>query len=57
MRIPVTRHDLDGTIIDGTAEYDGHGLTDFRDLDGLPLVLPPGSSFVVDLDTGLTDLL
>lgn len=50
-RITITRHDTDGTVIDGTAELVGPGsVRDFRDLDGYPLALPPGSSFELDLD-------
>lgn len=61
MRIPITRHDEDGTIIDGTAESDVQvvggtavygTIHDFCDLDGEPLVLPPGSTFEVVLPLG-----
>lgn len=52
MRVPIVRRDEDGTRIDGTAAYDhvdrgGIIVYDFRDLDGEPLGLPPGSSFEV----------
>lgn len=44
-RVPVTRHDADGTVIHGTAQADPEGgVSDFRDLAGKELVLPPGSS-------------
>lgn len=53
-RVPIIRHDLDGGVIDGTAQVertnDGVRAFDFRDLDGWPLVLPPGSSFSVHLE-------
>lgn len=52
MRVPITRHDTDGTVIDGTAEreqtHEGSTISDFRDLDGNELSLPPGSSFRVE---------
>lgn len=52
-RIPISRVDVDGTTIDGTAELyveDGDaGVRDFRDLDGHELVLPSGSHFEVPL--------
>lgn len=55
MRIPIVRVDADGTIVDGTCEYNeepGAGnLGDFRDLDGEPLVLPPGSAYQIALST------
>lgn len=54
-RVPVTRHDADGSTVDGTAEMDRRiapaaltggrgpaalvGLRDFRDLDGRPMAL------------------
>lgn len=54
-RVPVTRHDADGSTVDGTAEIDRRiapsaltgdrgpaalvGLRDFRDLDGRPMAL------------------
>lgn len=48
-RVPITRTDADGTVIDGTAQIDrtdrAVSITDFRDLDGRPLNLPPGSRF------------
>lgn len=48
-RIPITRHDPDGTVTDGTARMiltaTGRGLDDFRDLDGEPMCLPPGAAF------------
>lgn len=48
-RIPITRRDPDGTVIDGTARVITDGteqrLDDFRDLDGNPLSLPPGAAF------------
>lgn len=52
MRIPITRHDADGTITDGTARARGVGpgrleIDDWRDLDGEPLDLPAGSEFNV----------
>ncbi len=52
IRIPITRHDSDGTILDGTAaaiRTSEHAFTinDFRDLDGEELILPPGSRFEV----------
>lgn len=58
MRVPITRHDVDGTVVDGTAALvileDGtRRVHDFRSLDGEPLVLPPGSSFVVTVDAGV----
>lgn len=34
----------DGTVTDGTAEQTGPTVTDFRDLDGTPLVLGVGES-------------
>lgn len=48
-RIPITRHDADGTVVDGTAEHEGTRVHDFRDLSGEPLGLPPGASFVIPL--------
>jgi 3-deoxy-D-manno-octulosonate 8-phosphate phosphatase KdsC-like HAD superfamily phosphatase len=53
-RIPITRRDLDGTLIDGTAQLDEAEATisDFRDLDGVQLVLPPGSQFEFALPEG-----
>ena len=56
MRVPMTRRDRDGTMTDGTAaivEHPSTGalyLTDFRDLDGRELELPPGSSFDIQLN-------
>lgn len=50
MRVAITRHDADGTVIDGTALCEGTEISDFRDLDGEPLALPPGSSFVMRVD-------
>jgi hypothetical protein len=49
-RIPIIRRDQDGTVIDGTAEVivlepGEFQVTDFRDLDGNVLILPPQSSF------------
>lgn len=59
-RIPVTRHDADGTIVDGTAmivtKQDDDGFTwyvgagDFRDLDFEPMTLPVGSEFRISLE-------
>lgn len=43
-RIPVTRHNPDGTTTDGTA------LIDLRDLDGQPLELTDGCSIEFDLN-------
>lgn len=50
MRVPIVRRDLDGTIIDGTAEWTpvndaGFHISDFRSLDGDCLSLPAGSTF------------
>jgi hypothetical protein len=51
-RVPIYRQELNGTITDGTAERvrtdNGWSLSDFRDLDGNPLVLPPGASITVN---------
>jgi hypothetical protein len=51
-RVPIFRQDLNGLVTDGTAARErtdrGWSLTDFRDLDGNPLVLPPGSSITVN---------
>lgn len=50
--IPISRHDVDGTILDGFAEAVvmmdddmalGLCLRNLVDLDGVPMVLPPGS--------------
>lgn len=50
-RIPIVRSDVDGSTIDGTARVHPNGtdftLDDFRDLDGVSLVLPPGSCFTL----------
>jgi len=53
-RIPIVRRLADDTVTDGTARQtvDGDGdwtITDFRDLDGQPLDLPPGASFEIPL--------
>lgn len=49
MRIPIVRRLQDDTVVDGTADVrvvpGGIDVTDFRDLDGHPLALPPGASF------------
>ena len=52
LRVPVVRRDKDGTVVDGTALWEDQGtpgfmLSDFRDLDGNPMSLPPGSSFEI----------
>jgi len=56
MRVPIVRADRDGTITDGTADatlVDGKVLlSDFRDLDGRELTLPPGSRFVIPTKEG-----
>lgn len=56
IRIPITRHDKDGKVIDGTAAYadraNGCEVFDFRDLGGHKLSLPPGSRFEFDIDMG-----
>lgn len=51
-RIPIVREDSDGTITDGTARVSrgGRQIDDFRDLDGEPLDLPPGSSYLIDTE-------
>lgn len=45
-RIPITRRSKWGNVTDGTAAYDvdddGADLTDWRDLDGEPLIIRPG---------------
>lgn len=56
-RVPIVRREADGTITDGTCAYefaDGYRWFDFRDLDGEPMILPPGASFemVVDAEGG-----
>lgn len=61
-RLPITRRDVDGTIIDGTAALSatpsgGFMLHDFRDLDGRELCLPSGSEFRCLLDDDLLDVL
>lgn len=44
----------DGTVTDGTAEWipgpegEGFRVRDFRDLDGVPMALPPGAAFEFD---------
>lgn len=54
-RIPIIRRNLDGTVTDGTAHVDLRTdgtwhVTDFRDLDGWLMGLPPGASFDIDVD-------
>lgn len=49
LRIPIIRRAEDGTVTDGTAlweerENGGFSISDFRDLDGEPLPIPPGGS-------------
>lgn len=52
-RRPIVRIDADGTAIDGTAAFEwtagGFEFRDFRDLDGVKMLLPPGSCFEVPL--------
>lgn len=55
MRVPISRRDPDGTMIDGTARcvpLDGGGwaLDDFVDLEGQPLDLPVGSEYVLPIN-------
>lgn len=46
MRIPIVRlDDCDDHVDDGTAEWDGDQVSDFRDLEGRELNLPPGWKF------------
>jgi hypothetical protein len=49
----VTRIDADGGRVYGTATVihapGGNRVVDFRDADGKPLSLPPGSKFVIDM--------
>lgn len=48
-RVPIQRVDADGTVTEGTAELAGSSVHDFRDLNGEPMMLPPGASFVVPI--------
>jgi hypothetical protein len=53
VRLTITKHLADGTIVDGTAAWeerrDGTArVWDFRDLDGEPMILEPGASFHVE---------
>lgn len=58
-RLPFTMTNREGVVVsDGTCsyEYGGDGrlrVSDFRDLDGAEMVLPPGYSFQVVLGPGL----
>ena len=46
-RVSVTRIDRTCLAVEGTATWDGRGLSDFRFLDGSPMPLPRGSRFEI----------
>lgn len=51
MIVPMVRIESDGTVTDGTCEFDGRHWLDFRDLDGEPLILQPGARFQIVVDS------
>jgi hypothetical protein len=46
-RIPIERIEANGHITEGTARARGVTIDDFRSLQGAPLELPAGASFVI----------